>query len=248
MKTAIYYFSGRGNTYHTARSLAERLEDAVPLPMSGGVKQGDFESIGIVTSVVDLGIPSFVRRFIKKLKPVSPAPYVFAVITCGGMPGASMAQVKKLLGTKGFRLSSGFILKFGLEPWEDAAWNEKMAEIAAIVKGKTHEAPEIRFFDRFFAACANALARVIVPAEDKKFTVSQDCNGCGTCLKVCPAGNIRLSDGKPSWLHRCTQCAACFGWCPRRAISGTNLASKTFYVNPHVKLSDMLLPVKGEEK
>jgi MinD superfamily P-loop ATPase len=80
----------------------------------------------------------------------------------------------------------------------------------------------------------------MIPSEDKKFALDGKCTGCGTCEKICPVKNIRLAEGKPVWLHACEQCAACFSWCPKEAISGTNLAARTHYTNSNITLSQML--------
>jgi MinD superfamily P-loop ATPase len=93
---------------------------------------------------------------------------------------------------------------------------------------------------KIMTGLGNPLARLIIPLEDKKFKVNSNCNGCGTCKKVCPVDDIKIVDNKPVWLNHCTQCAACFSWCPQEAIYGTNLAARTHYRNPNVKLKQMM--------
>jgi ferredoxin len=77
--------------------------------------------------------------------------------------------------------------------------------------------------------------------KDKGFNVSEACNGCATCGKVCPVGNIKMQDGKPTFLHHCEQCMACVQWCPKQAI---NFKDKTQnrgrYHHPDVTLGDMI--------
>ena len=57
---------------------------------------------------------------------------------------------------------------------------------------------------------------------DKHFRVSEEkCIGCGRCEKVCPTGNISLSEeNAPVWHHdnNCISCFACYHHCPVRAI------------------------------
>jgi NAD-dependent dihydropyrimidine dehydrogenase PreA subunit len=49
------------------------------------------------------------------------------------------------------------------------------------------------------------------------------CTGCGACVKVCPTGTIRLTEGE-SGSHaqidegRCQECEACVEACPEEAI------------------------------
>lgn len=57
---------------------------------------------------------------------------------------------------------------------------------------------------------------------DKKFTVdSETCIHCGKCEKVCPTGDVSLTDGLPVWHHdgSCTCCLACYHHCPKHAIN-----------------------------
>ena len=63
--------------------------------------------------------------------------------------------------------------------------------------------------------------------SDRKFTVdAADCIHCGLCAKVCPTGDIRMTDNgdgasTPEWQHdgRCTCCLSCYHHCPRHAIN-----------------------------
>jgi len=76
---------------------------------------------------------------------------------------------------------------------------------------------------------------------DKGFVITDRCNGCGICSRVCPAGNIEMTSGKPVRLHRCENCSACFHWCPGEAVTGEIVRYEKRYRNPAVKLSDVLL-------
>jgi ferredoxin/flavodoxin len=75
---------------------------------------------------------------------------------------------------------------------------------------------------------------------DSTFSVTDACKGCGTCVKVCPAQNIDLVDGKPVWLHHCENCAACYHWCPSRAIVGDMVSYEVPVEATGIRLKDML--------
>ncbi|MFW6113293.1 MAG: DUF362 domain-containing protein [Actinomycetota bacterium] len=46
-----------------------------------------------------------------------------------------------------------------------------------------------------------------------------NCNGCGTCVKVCPRQAISILGGVAAIDHsRCDNCGACFSVCPQGAI------------------------------
>jgi ferredoxin len=242
MGTVIYYFTGRGNSLSVARGLAGRLPDARIESMSSSGEEINLadDYVGLALPVIDFGIPAYVRRFVRRLNAGGKTPHVFAVITCGGMPGASALQLKKELGKRGLALASCRIVKFGLEKRSDEEWRSLLDTLAEAAMAKAESAfLDIPMKDKLMTGLGNPLARLIIPGEDRKFRVDASCTGCGVCAKVCPVKNIRLTGGKPQWLHRCEQCAACFSWCPKAAISGTCLAARTHYTSPLVKLEQM---------
>ena len=250
MENVIYYFSGRGNSLSVAQGLARLAADTQILPMSS--VQGEVSlpvgRAGFILPVIDCGIPAYVRDFLKRLKADGKRHYLYAVITCGGMPGASMRSVEKLLERRGFSLSSGWILEFGRRMMTDGEWRTKLEEMAdAIGKKEIIPLPPTAFRDQMLTGLLNPLARRLIPGEDKKFRIDESCNGCGVCSRVCPVKNIRIENGKPVWHHQCQQCAACFSWCPQKAISGTCLAARTHYQNPRVRL-EQLFDQGGLEK
>lgn len=81
----------------------------------------------------------------------------------------------------------------------------------------------------------------IIPRMDNSYRADENCTGCGTCAKVCPARNIVIAGGKPAWQHRCENCLACVNWCPKKSIHGYGeLPNMKRYHHPEVKLSDMM--------
>lgn len=44
--------------------------------------------------------------------------------------------------------------------------------------------------------------------------LKEKCTGCGTCIKDCPAGAIKIEDKKAVWTHSCIQCGHCAAICP----------------------------------
>jgi ferredoxin len=242
MGNVIYYFSGRGNSLSVAQGLARLVSDTEIRPMSSVQGEVVLPSgcTGFILPVIDFGIPAYVCDFLKQLKADGKQRYLFAVITCGGMPGASMMSVKKLLHKRGLSLSAGWILTFGRRMMTDGEWRTKLKEMAdAIEKKESISRPSVSFNDHLLTGLLNPLARHLIPKEDKKFRVDGNCTGCGICTRVCPVNNIQIENGKPGWLHKCQQCAACFSWCPQKAISGTCLAAKTHYQNPRVRLDQL---------
>ncbi len=75
---------------------------------------------------------------------------------------------------------------------------------------------------------------------DEKFTVTENCNRCGTCIEVCPVGNIKLKNQKSVWQHHCQRCMACIQWCPTEAIQyGKKTVKRKRYQNPNITAKDI---------
>jgi ferredoxin len=80
----------------------------------------------------------------------------------------------------------------------------------------------------------------LIPLMDKSFRHNEKCNGCGTCVKVCPVNNIKLINSKPEWQHHCEFCLACYHWCPREAIYTLAYPKAVRYHHPDVTVLDMV--------
>ena len=47
----------------------------------------------------------------------------------------------------------------------------------------------------------------------------EKCIGCGLCERDCPAGKIRVEEGKAVWKPDCIQCGHCVAVCPQMAVA-----------------------------
>jgi ferredoxin len=247
--TKIYYFSGRGRSLFVARELSLRLNAGDPVPMtgkhrSGLVIPGSAGRVGFVFPVIDFGVPVSVRHYLSRYPKEHEHQYVFAVATNMGMPCAALTQFRTLLRRRNMNLDAAFSVEQGPHVNTDrTALQSRITGIAEIIEaaGTADEHPG-NFADKvFLTGAANALARVFIGAEDRKFSVNGQCNGCGICTRVCAAGNIVLRNNKPVWLHFCDQCGACFSWCPRKAITGTCLAARAGDSEAEISVSEMTI-------
>ncbi len=47
----------------------------------------------------------------------------------------------------------------------------------------------------------------------------EKCNGCGTCVDVCPVGAIKVSDKAKIDEDECIGCGVCEDECPQNALT-----------------------------
>ncbi|MDD4004902.1 MAG: EFR1 family ferrodoxin [Elusimicrobiaceae bacterium] len=255
MKTVIYAFSGTGNSLHAAQLLSAALGGEtrhIPAELKAGRFSCEAETVGFVFPVYCWAAPGIVETFIAGLE-FSGSPYIFAVATYAGSKGYALGHVQAALNPKGAKLAAGFGLKMPsnylpfpqVKPAEECAGllkkaDSELLEIAEKVKIR-HTAPVARGF--FLPELLLPLLRKFVVHKsgrwDTSFHLNSGCNGCGTCVKVCPAGNIELSGGRPRWRHRCLGCLACANYCPQKAIMMNGFSKKNRYHHPAISAADI---------
>ncbi len=248
MKTAIYYFTGTGNSYAVAARIRDALGDCTLVPIAslpGDRIVPDARRVGIVCPVYDMGLPEIVDSFARRLD-AGGCEYLFAVLTMGGMGVSALHQLNGIFKEQGSDLDGAFTVAMPanfvplsrpptgakLEKILDRA-GEKIDTIAGLIqRGEKIPLPNAPF--------SSLLRRLFYPGYiqhtdtlDEKFWVTEDCIFCGTCAKVCPVGNIEMVDGMPRWLHHCQLCMGCLHFCPTEAIQwGSRTKDRGRYLHP----------------
>jgi len=260
MSTSIYYFSGTGNSLHVARTAAKQLGGECRLvnmarPISGQTDGDNCDAIGFVFPVYYLDVPTIVRDYVKNLK-LNPKAYVFGIATCGGQSGATFHELNRLLEGKGCRLSAVLTLVMPdnayiginlITPPEkrEQVLKEADAELAKFVEAlKNRETIGAKggvLSGRILGSMSSTFASKLYRLP-RQYHSTDRCNGCGTCVKVCPTDNVRLSDKKVTWGSNCAHCQACFHWCPRQAVEiGKKSPGIARYHHPEISLKDILI-------
>ena len=257
MNTTIFYHTGTGNSLWVARRIADELGDAELVSISeckDEKKIASLKIVGLVFPVHIWGVTAPVVRFVHTLKGSQPD-YVFAIAVNAGQVSNTLVQLKKIMAGNGLNLSAGFEIAMPSNyiPWGGPGpqekqrkcfelAREKISRIAARIKEKSIMPVEKGpLWQRILFTAIYNMIFSKVPKMDKKFWVDDKCNACEICCKVCPAGNITMSEGRPVWNHRCEQCFACLQWCPQEAIQyGKKTPGYERYHHPEILLKDML--------
>jgi ferredoxin len=273
VSTAIYYFSGTGNSLVVARDIAGKTNGtliSIPSLLKEKAIKTEADVIGLVFPVFyatnDCGIPLIVARFVRKLEDLG-SKYIFAVCTCGYMPGTTIENLRKAIEARGGKLAAGFILRMSSKKLDERKKQKmrvnrkkKVEAICKYVNAQREGKFETRgLLRKILLAPLRALEKPIfmyrykklsnasrksfselIPLADASFQTNENCTGCGTCARVCPVNNIEIVDGKPVWLHHCENCYACYAWCPKNAVCGDIVSYNDWYRHPEVNLSDMV--------
>lgn len=259
MRTIIYYFTGTGNSLAVAKTIAAELGDTVLVPIasidgSPGTVTPGVERVGIVCPVYFAGLPLMVASFAERLD-AGAARYLFAVMTHGG--GGESAALGQLDGILRQRTGRGLDAGFGvMMPGNyimmyESPMGQKQQEILAKAGGTiTAIAKSIArrektplpssLINRIIYALIYPWFRSHARTDDRKFTVTDACTSCGTCVAVCPAKNIELVDKRPVWKHQCELCCSCIHTCPVKAIqAGKRTETWGRYRNPDITVAEL---------
>lgn len=261
----IFYFSGTGNSLYAAKYLAQGSGEevvSIAAALNSGAASFEYtlqaeESVGFVFPVYAWGPTAMALEFVGRMELANYRDnYVFAVITCGGAIGKSMDVFREALQKKGLPLHSGFSVAMNSNYilMGDAPGRE---EAAAVLNKAEEKLREIReavgqkargIFKVAPGPLPGLLTSLVYPMFNKhalttkSFYANDKCNGCGICARVCNTNTITVTDNKPQWGERCSQCLACLNLCPVKAIqSGKGTEKKGRYANPRININELFL-------
>lgn len=256
MKNVIYYFTGTGNSLKVAKDIAESLEDTELVRITHDLKIDEepvqCDRVGLVTPVYMGSLPFMVQEFLEKLK-VNHNAYIFIVATCGGSEGIALEEARNILSKNNVSVSAGF--SFRLPANNQTSYAPKStSKQQRLFKNYdlkiNHTIEKINNFSivkignsAIMGKIYKLGAKYFNPREsDVNFYSEESCKGCGACAKMCPARNIIIENGKPTWLHRCERCSACLQFCPYQSIQFKQKTKKWGrYRNPYISVGELMV-------
>ena len=251
-RNIVFCFSGTGNSLKAAKDVATVLGDTEIIMMRDEYKlDGKYERIGFVFPCYAGGVPKFVLQYIMTLKlNAEMADYFFGIVTCGGSDRDSLPMLRDALLESGITLNYGKALPtvgnyIAMYPMkadvqeELKSADEETENIAREIREKsTIIIGKRKFSTTMFYKAGNVYFR----SNAKRLAVSDSCNSCGICEKLCPTKTIAMENGKPTFnWQKCAQCMACIQWCPKEAINaGTETVGRIRYHNPDINVTELL--------
>ena len=233
----VLYYSATGNTQYLARELANLLDDECTdlLPR---VKTGDHSPLHsekpfiICAPVYVCEMPRFLSKYLKQQQFTGNRD-VYFIFTSGGYCGISGPLAKSIFrkkkmnyrGHAEFKMPRNYVANDAypmLNREEIEAriltCRKQLDSVADNIRtGKKLTARHVFLFETLITLPFNPVwCKFKLRAKD--FYVTDQCIGCGKCVKLCPLNNIALHEKKPVWSDHCTHCMACIGNCPTEAI------------------------------
>lgn len=110
---------------------------------------------------------------------------------------------------------------------------------------------ERRVPSKIGAAAATGLFRLVYAPVGRwfagKFRADETCVRCGTCEKICPAGNIRVTEEGVRFDGTCFLCMRCVHQCPKAAIQiGKGTVGKMRWKGPDGRFRPLRQDESGE--
>jgi len=251
----IYYFSGTGNTLWSARRIAEIIGAEKCQLFNIGIEAQKSEIVLEAEAVVLLfpsyayGLPIIVRQFMKRA--VFKTPYIAFFVTYGTSPGGTLAEAGRILKRKKIKAAyygripavENYIAIFGppkkkIEQRRLAMQRETTEEAARCIMEKRMN--RINTFRPLSAFVSMLFSLVGLKVFYNYYRVTQKCNGCGLCEKLCPVSGISMQDGRPIFSAKCEHCQGCLNWCPLNAITFGRVRQNTpRYHHPEISIEDI---------
>lgn len=229
----ILYFSGTGNSRYSAILLGKALEDEV-VSMNELISSASASPLKsekpfvFVVPTYCYHIPAVVEEYIEHAEFVGKKAYF--VMTCGAGVGGAGAANKALCEKKGLEymgtytlvMPDNYLVMYDPSTREEAealldALPAKISEIAEYILGGKVLDEKKSLLGKGVSVLGSKLFNAAF-VKPEKFTVSDACISCGSCVKACPLNNIRLADSVPQWDKNCVHCLACICGCPQNAI------------------------------
>lgn len=256
MKITIFYFSGTGNTWFVANTLAELLnyegadttaysiETIDTAQTKELIKSSDKIVIGfpIYGSAAPKVMDEFMDNLPAPTKPTGASVYTTVSLYSGDGP----VLYRKHLKERGYTFENGieFILSNNLnipgfpdvlhvgdqnkiDKRNAKAANKSIKLANALLSGKN-----VVNYDKVLGRINGAIQRKFVDEFINKMNetlmVKHDkCIKCMRCVKMCPVDNISFTDDKIVFSDKCMACMRCYHFCPTTAINITEKSLDT---------------------
>ena len=263
MEKKIYYFSGTGNSFYYAHSLAKYLN--LEEKSINEETDFDFSSKTIVLCFPNYygRLPLSVANFLDKIICDNQTKFYVFVSSYKGN-GDILEKVDKILKGKNTHLSFGCFIK---SPNNNIVkmWTNTKSEFFnknLLLKGKDKILSYVDLINKEIDKpykVKNAKPKKYNSLSDfefsqklsqygDKFMITSECIRCRMCELNCERKNIDFLEGILVWKDRCEGCLKCINTCPYDAIEFEGITrGKRRYKNPLVSIDEYGFYIKDEE-
>ena len=247
----LFYFTGTGNSLYVAKQLDTELV-SIPQIIKNENLVFEAETIGVVFPTYGGQTPAMVQEFLEKA--TFKTEYLYLVATYGKDDTVVAERTTALLKEMGKNVSyantvlmvDNYLPSFDMR--EQEAMDKNIdGQIAAIVEDiknrKTFIKEATEGQRELYTNARKLFSENPHLLNGEQILITDKCNGCGICTKVCPMGIITVEDMKAKRVQEtCQYCLACAQNCPSKAITlklRDNNPNERFR-NEHVSLVEII--------
>jgi ferredoxin len=249
----ILYFTATGNCLYVAKRIGGELL-SIPQLQRNGIYDINDDVVGIIAPIYSWDIARPVRFYLKNVN--IKADYVFLILTYGLISMAAISEMENVLLKRNIKLNYSneiqmvdnflpiFEMNNQMKCRKEKTISKKIDKIINDIDNRKNNVLKKIWLKRYFTKIMSTKYLSENGMEklnymDKEFIVNNDCDGCGICRNVCPIKNI-TGINRPEYLNKCEFCLACIHHCPKKAIHLKNERSNARYINPNIKLSEII--------
>ena len=247
----VFYFTGTGNSLAVAKRIGGELI-SIAQAKNEATKEYKDDVVGFVFPTYGCTVPKIVERFMGQVK--IEAEYTFAIATYGNGKGQVLEIARQIAKGNGYRFDyvNAVLMLDNCQPQFDIAKqkaklpakkvDEQIAGIVADIKARKHQDMPSSFGDKAGTWICKVLGmekESYAQSYPKNYSVDENCIKCGTCAKVCPMGNIAVTD-TVAFSDQCACCQSCIHACPKHAIHFKHERNTERWRNPDVTLKELI--------
>lgn len=242
------YFTATGNSLYAAKRIGGDLV-SIPQAIKDGKYNFSDDRVGFVLPVYWAMIPLYVEEFLRKAKIDSQ--YVFAVLTYGMVSVSATTHLIRIGNDCGIKFSyintlkmvdnylPVYDMKKQISGEPSKKIDKNLDKIISDTSDSKKKIPNSAFFDSWVIAMMKK-RELIGVGVTKEYFVENTCNGCATCVSICPMKNVMLRGIKPVFGNRCMSCLACTHNCPQNSIRLKGEKSRVRFRNQHIQLKEIV--------
>ena len=233
------YLSGTGNTKHCVEKLLSLIgpeTEMVPIEREDAAeKVSDENEILLAYPTQFSNCPYSIRDFINSHSGLWKGKKVVCMATMGAFSGDGAGCSARLLKKYGADVVGGIHIRMPDAVCDNKMLKKPLEENKKIVREADKKIEEIAkvykktgVYPQHGLGAGAHLAGLFgqrlwfygkTTGYSDKLKVSDDCVGCGLCVKNCPMGNLSIKDGKVVAGSKCTMCYRCISGCPKKALT-----------------------------
>lgn len=246
MKT-LYYTSTGNNLYISKRLGGELL--SIPQLMKNNEFYIEDDIVGIVFPVFFATSPITLREFVERVE--IKADYIFLICSYGADGDQKALKIMKdtfdergihINYTNSVLMVDNFLPLFDMEKERELKQNIDIDGAIDEIKNDILNRKNYIFDKKPFTDVEN-IEVVLETTMTERFhiLVGEDCSNCQVCVRVCPRGNIELTDEGPIIGDNCDFCLGCVQHCKNHVLTiNDELNPDERFRNPNIKLSEII--------